>query len=433
MSARATKSLVFLSLIFVPSLSYASVSLNEVFYSPQSKSWIEVYNDTDSPIDLTKYKIIDSGAATNGHAISATGVSILDPHQYAIIAKDPTSVTTSALIFKSALGAKTTGDTISIKDDSGNISDTLTFTSSMGAAGDGNSLQKTAGGGWISASPTPGSTNATTASASVIAQDTSSSTPQTTQQNQGMTTAQQNIVASISTHYSYLPLSDFEASRDLEVSAGRPRLAAVGNPVEFTADTNQDNGSVIYEWSFGDGVIESNKIVRHIYQYPGDYAVVLNATSPSAKTIARTTIRIVNPDIFILDANSQYIEVRNDSVEEMNLYGWELRSGINTFTFPKDTIILPKQSIKFANALTHLSPVSFDTVVLAQSVTPGATGITARVPTLAERQKMLSPAPMTQKSVIPSSVVTRSTVTKPRLQPTLTASVLIAQRSATVT
>lgn len=390
MSARTIKLFALLLTFLLPSLSYAAVSINEVFYSPQSKSWIEIYNDTDSSIDLTKYKVLDSGAATNGHAISAVGNNFLEPHQYGVIAKDPATLTTSAALFKSSLGAKTSGDTISLKDDGGNILDIFTFTSSMGAAGDGNSLQKTSGGGWISAPPTPGNVNATTAAAPVVNQDVGSSTAQTTSSsNLTMSTAQQNVTTSISTHYSYLPLSDFASSQHLEVSAGRPRLAAVGNPVEFVADANQDDGTVMYEWSFGDGTTESNKMVRHIYQYPGEYAVVLNAVSPSVKAIARTTIKIVSPDMFVLDANREYVEVHNNSSDEMNLYGWELRSGVYTFMFPKDTILLPGQSVKFANALTRLAPAVYSDVKLAQSVVPGASSTIARMPAAAERQKLL--------------------------------------------
>jgi hypothetical protein len=295
------------------------------------------------------------------------------------------------VVFKSSLGAKVTGDTISLKDDSGTIIDTFTFTSSMGAAGDGNSLQKTTAGGWVAAVPTPGTTNATTATPTNQGNNTSSTTQTqtTTSSSNDTTTAQQNVVATISTHYSYVPLSDFDATRDLQISAGRPRMAAVGNPIEFVADTNQDNGSTRYEWSFGDGTTESNKTARHIYEYPGEYAVVLHATSPSASAIARTTVKIVNPDIFVVDANTQYVEVYNNGAEEMNLYGWELDQGINTFMFPEDTIILPKQSVRFASTLTRLAPQTFADVTLAQSVVPGTLRVVARAPTALERQRLL--------------------------------------------
>ncbi|MBX4189249.1 PKD domain-containing protein [Candidatus Parcubacteria bacterium] len=311
-------------------------------------------------VDLTKYKILDAGAAVNGHGISVISGGSLQPHGYAVIAKDPTTLGGATYpLFKAALAAKTSGDTFILKDDSGNVADSVSFTSDQGASGDGNSLQKS-DSGWIAAAPTPGATNAT-ASAPVNTDTDNTSTTTSTSTNTGTTNhGGQNVVSTtVSTHYSYLPLSTLQARENLSAGAGRARLGSVGSPLSFKAQIDAESGSgARFAWSFGDGSVGSGESVDHVYKHPGDYVIVLNASNGSSAAVSRAQVKIVDPKLSITLATPTSVEVSNDSKYEVNLYGRELVSEGKKFTFPQDTIILPGQSIVFDHEVTGLAPFS---------------------------------------------------------------------------
>jgi hypothetical protein len=337
--------------------------ITEVFYSPQSKSWIEVYNNTNGNLDLTKYKVLDSGAATNGHGVSfISGNAQLAPGSFAVIAKDPATLPSlSVPIFKSALAAKTTGDTISLKDASGNVTDTFSFGSSLGANGDGNSLQRF-DTGWLASAPTPGATNILPP---VVSSDDSTSTSTAT-----ATDAATSAVAPIySSHYSFIPISDAPVQK-LTASAGRNRLGYIGVPLAFKAltDTNDPNAS--YFWSFGDGGEAQGKEVSHTYLYPGTYTLVLNVKLFEYEAVSRATVKIVEPKISITNADPDRIELFNDSEFEINLYGFRLREGTKTFEFPLDTILGPNTKVIFPKTVTKLDPINSSYIKIEPKTDP---------------------------------------------------------------
>jgi len=59
-------------------------------------------------------------------------------------------------------------------------------------------------------------------------------------------------------------------------NAGPDRTILEDEPILFDASVSSDNiGIVGYEWNFGDGKNGSSKIIRHIYQDPGNYIATL--------------------------------------------------------------------------------------------------------------------------------------------------------------
>jgi len=143
----------------------ASVFINEIMYdaegSDDGMEWIEVYNDSDTGIDLTTYKLFEGD--TNHKIISYVGGANLDAKSYAVISSNPekfknTTTNFIGLVFKSSFTLNNTGEQLVIKDkDLKNINE-YTYNSSFGGAGDGNSLQKIESD-WKSSKPTPGQEN----------------------------------------------------------------------------------------------------------------------------------------------------------------------------------------------------------------------------------------------------------------------------------
>ncbi|MBX4200186.1 lamin tail domain-containing protein [Candidatus Parcubacteria bacterium] len=367
-----TKSLpFFIVLLALPLLSNAQVVVNEIMYdSPGADDdWVEIYNSGSAPVNIVtgsgsgSWRFVDSGS----HVLSlVTGSNTIDQQGYAIITNDPVKFQSdwpefSGILFKSSFSVTNTAATLSIKDGSGNITGQVSYSSGQGAKGDGNSLQKN-GDSWIAAVPTPGTLNASVASVPADNSDSDNSDTQSdATQDSDVSKKQTSIIVNdnspLSSHYSSIILTDPKSKQNFMVGAGRSRLAAVGTPLQFKANANTDyTRNVTFKWSFGDGSTAEGEVVHHVYNFPGEYVVILNAnTLATDEAASRTTVKVIPAEIFISAVSSVGVEIVNNSKEEINLYGRTLVSGENIFVFPRDTIILPGQKIIFSKSLTGLN------------------------------------------------------------------------------
>ena len=76
------------------------------------------------------------------------------------------------------------------------------------------------------------------------------------------------------------PMVAFEATTELEV-------LEIANPIQFI---NSTTNAATYLWDFGDEATSTDANPEHIYEAPGDYTVVLTATTEDEQfdTLART-------------------------------------------------------------------------------------------------------------------------------------------------
>ncbi|OHA90795.1 MAG: hypothetical protein A3F53_00400 [Candidatus Zambryskibacteria bacterium RIFCSPHIGHO2_12_FULL_48_10] len=174
----------------------------------------------------------------------------------------------------------------------------------------------------------------------------------------GATTA---TITQTSAHYSASPVSipTDDTAEEIEFSAGRDRVGAVGSPIEFRVETNLTySRQNIFSWNFGDGTQGGGPLLNHTYDYPGEYVVVLSASVKDREIISRVNVRIIDPKLSIKSALPERIEIENGSGQEVNLFGRALVSGEKIFAFPRDTIIRPGQSISFGSKTTGLTPTN---------------------------------------------------------------------------
>ncbi len=123
--------------------------------------WIEVYNDSDVPVDLTSYKLFEG--EVNHKIISLDGIQTILAHSYAVISSNPekfknTTSNFSSVLFKSSFALNNTGEKLAIKDKDQKSVDEYTYNSSSGGAEGETSLQKIENA-WKSSKPTPGLEN----------------------------------------------------------------------------------------------------------------------------------------------------------------------------------------------------------------------------------------------------------------------------------
>jgi PKD repeat protein len=136
-------------------------------------------------------------------------------------------------------------------------------------------------------------------------------------------------------------------------------LGFVGSPLSFEAKIktakNVQSGSLGAVWSFGDGTQKVGQNIEHIYQFPGEYIVILNAGLGSATAVSKTKVKIVDPNISFSFSPDGYVEISNLSDLELNIGGWIIESENTRFIVPTDTLISKKSSIKIASASTRIT------------------------------------------------------------------------------
>ena len=152
--------------------------------------------------------------------------------------------------------------------------------------------------------------------------------------------------SNLSAHSGQVEVSDYDPG-DIEVSAGRARLTNVKTPIEFRAESKYSLSGT-FEWSFGDGTSEQGAKVRHQYNFPGQYNVVLNYSSGSEEAVSRTAVTVTEPNFELaIFEDESYLSVKNLGEWEENINDWSLKNGSSTvITFAKDTIISAGDELK---------------------------------------------------------------------------------------
>lgn len=168
-----------------------------------------------------------------------------------------------------------------------------------------------------------------------------------------------------SAHFSASSISKRKSNTNISVTAGRDRIGSVGSPLEFRAESDiSKTKNSYYVWNFGDGSEGYGEVVTHVYEYPGDYAVILNFKYGDSENISRLNVRIFEPNIKIIDADFEKIILKNNGSNEISLFGKVLLVGDSYFVFPKDTILKPNAEVTFSSKKTGLTPSSKNEVFL---------------------------------------------------------------------
>lgn len=376
MSLKRSK-LLYLKFIFVALTFFsfnhwvsASVIINEIMYDPQGTDasscgeWIEVKNTESSPIDLSDWVFFEN--KTN-HKITALGSPEIPAGGFAVIVpKNNSSVFLnyfkdfSGQLFEASFSLND-GEKLSMKSDAdAEEVGVVEYTSEWGAKNDGNSLNLV-GGGWVSASPTPGQTNnSTTSSSSVSAGSTNSDYSSQSSDSQ----------MSSSSSTSSSDEQKFDPDKiSVKISANK-KIITAGEAVEFLGEMGGLPSRFL--WTFGDGSYEENNFfssktkITHSYDYPGDYVISLEVYRGDLMASSRISITVL-PLPFTISAvglgSDGFVEIKNNSNYDLNLSYWLLRSGNQTFVIPKNTFIMAKKKLTFSGKASGLVVGSYTTLL----------------------------------------------------------------------
>lgn len=358
------RAVLILSLVLlVPWSAFAAVVISEIMYDhPGTEGsgehdWIEVRNTGAGPIDISALRFFEANV---NHTLKLDrGSAIIPSGGLAVIASATSTflLDHSAFIgtlFDSSFNLNSTGEllklcTTSCSAEGSVIEDSLTYTPIESATDNGDSLQLM-NGSWIAAAPTPGvgPFGENSGEGAVLPETTAvAGTPPAASSGGGGTALPEpRIVA----------------------NAGPDRTVVVGASALYEARAIGELGKPIdnarFIWNFGNGDTREGKSVLYAHSYPGEYVVVLTAASGEISATDRLTVNAIPATVRISAVTSEYIEVSNTGERDAELSFWMLRVGSGHFILPKDTVVLSRRSVRFANSVTKLSTAELNTASL---------------------------------------------------------------------
>jgi hypothetical protein len=131
-------------IVFPPGANYNDVVINEIMYAPSTgePEWVELYNRTDSPINLKKWKFSDASST-----VTITNTDKFIPANSFIVLTADSSILNfynvpSEIIKFSLPALNNTGDAVKIKDSIGVKIDSLYYYPEWGGNEGGRSLER---------------------------------------------------------------------------------------------------------------------------------------------------------------------------------------------------------------------------------------------------------------------------------------------------
>ena len=343
---------VFLCLLF-PGISRAGLEISEIMYdleigSDNGREWIELFNNSSEEIDLSNYFLFEAETNHRIKSIVDDGNTLLEANSYAILVDNPEKFILdyknfSGLVLDSVFSLKNSGELLVLRDSDLVNVDEVNYLPEWGADGDGKSLQKIEGR-WQANSSSLGKINCSSLNGG-------ESSPESTRID--------NTVSSMLTGVPEI----LEINIQTKIKA-LEYLPIAGADFALSAQAYGLEGKILenakYIWALGDGSRKEGQNILQHYSYPGDYMVVLETISGEYAESTKMQIKVISPEIAISEINrsleNNFIEINNFSNYQLDLSWWRLQVDNDFFTLAKNTILLPKSSLKLAFEITKLIP-----------------------------------------------------------------------------
>ncbi len=364
--------IILMFFFFMPVLAHAQLQLSEVMYdSPGTdtgREWVEVYNSTVQDVDLSDWTFFQGGTNHKISSLASSTPAVLKGSSYAIIASDSSKFFIdwphyTGIIFHSAFSLKNTGETISLSN-KGQQVDQYTIDPAIGAQGDGNSLQKL-NGLWVGAAPTPGAANRVSQGAVQNPNPESSGTDPSPSTTNNPVVAASTAETQTSSNGTSIVFKQYPVDPQIFCTMSVSNSPVVGVAVKFSGESwglqKEPLANARYIWNFGDGSTAEGKSAFHTYREEGTYFAVLSVGAGEYSASSNLKIDIVKPQIEIskvLVGEAGFVEVKNGSSQDIDISGFSLRSGGNSFYFPLSSVVVAGQSLRFYQETLGFKPIS---------------------------------------------------------------------------
>lgn len=408
------KYLLLLLSILVPTTTHAAVLFSEVAWmgtdADANNEWIELYNFSNTPTDVTGWIVTMNDAAfiTLSGTISPHGVVVLERTD------DNTLPGTAFQIYTGILSNEK--DTkLTLKDGSGAVVDEIVGGMKWINIGGSNvkpkmTPQRTRTGSWVTGVPTPGAENVQENTVVPEGPDDAES------DNGGTDTTTQTTSVSKKSgggggSAKTVTVKDESAPGVLSLSLTTPTVVYVNQPMTFEVMPSGLGptmlASLVHTWNFGDTYTAVGKKVTHTFTHPGEYVVVVESKFGKHTDMVRQTITIIPNSLVIEKTETGDVVIKNTSKYEVDLGGYEIK-GTEKFIFPKYTFVkaggaltIPKE--RFGGGVVILRDVK--KVIAARTEQEVPLGTSQQIPLLAS---VVAPRvqPMVEKKVdkIPAEV-----------------------------
>ncbi len=340
--------ILFFLFAFVGQAS-ATVVINEIAWmgtavSP-SNEWIELTNTGNGTVDLTGWTLSLEGKKD----ILLSG-SIAGGGYYLIERTDDTTVPNipADLVSSFGTGIPNTGAVLSLKDAQGVVVDRVDGSNAWNIGGSiagDNATKETAqrgANGWYTSAPTPRALNG--GAQNSIPSNSSSKTDNPT------SPASSSLSASF-------PV-DPQIFADAGTSA---RTISAGATVTFLGRVfglkKEPIENARISWSFGDGGMADGTSVSHVFYYPGDYIVVMEASSGYYSASDRIAVHVVTPVLSLRaggDEARSFVTLENGGSDEVDLSLWQIESAGKVFILPQHTIIGARKTLTLPSEITGI-------------------------------------------------------------------------------
>ncbi len=352
-----------------PTASFG-LQITEIHYDPlgsdDKREWVELYNETASPIDIKGWKLYESGS---NHALTAVrGSLVINTGEYIIIADDAVTMIgeyagTSVSVVDSAFSLSNSGETLEIRDASGATVVSAQYMPPAAGNSDGNSLHLSSGG-WALKQSNPGGS------------PDSAALPVVVQANTGVA-SQSSAGSSTSTANQTQTASSGSTGTAYKTPIVQPfyTVSATTNPLQPIAQVPvQLDIKVVYtdeqkqKYEYTKGVIriitgDGREIVRGdtspvniVYQYAGTYRIAVEYTTSALHqkpdALYGADIVVINPVVSLIK-NDEIISLKNDQNSVVDISGWSLASGKEKVSIAKNTVLAPNAVIALPESLIY--------------------------------------------------------------------------------
>ncbi len=399
----------------IPFGAHAQVLFSEIAWmgtdDDANNEWIEIYNFSTSPTDLTGWTL-----TSDDGALSIPLAGTLSPHGVAVLERTDESTlpgVTALLTYTGGLSNE--GRTLVIKDAAGNTSDEAVGGTDWSNIGGSNvvpkkTAQRTRSGSWVTAAPTPGAQNAEVSD--VTNNDT---TTKTTATNSNQTT--ENTQKRSGGGGSSAKKQAAEAQQTvLTLDVEAPTIAYVNQPIRFTAEPSGAGptimSSLTYRWNLGDLQTGNGKMVTHSFAYPGEYIVFVEGSFAKQHAEARHEIKVLPNSISLSRTAQNDLVMKNTASYEIDISGFVLE-GVDNITFPEHSflkgggsITIPEKTVGRGIVKVHdrrkvlIASHGISEVSPLSKVTPQRIAYQVVVPTEASTHEVATPTETVSDEVV---------------------------------
>jgi hypothetical protein len=374
MSKHLVALLLVVGSVILPTKAYAAVVFNEIAWMGSLENanaeWIELFNNGSEAVSLSGWTITSAGTAPT---IALTGT--ISANGYYLLERTSDASVPGVSAHQVYTGALANGgDTLTLKDSIGGVSDTVVGGTGWSLIGGNNTTKETpqrSDAGWVTGTPTPGALNM---------RQTNTEEESDTNTNSESTTATTTPTVLIqgSVHRT-LPTS-VEIPR-LYIDAGPSRIVQREVPALFEALAYDKYGSkrdARVSWSFGNGESLPGKSLWYTYHAPGTYTVAVRGDDGKKTGLALVQVQVVDALVTLKEMTEYGVVVENESEHMIDFSQWLFVQGTKTFSVPNDTVLKGHGVVTFTYTTLGLSPyeeveLHYPTgVVASTSISPSA-------------------------------------------------------------